>query len=61
MTVKVSMYPCPICKEMMCVIGTDNKYKITSCGHRFSFKKTKCQKDLDRKYIKTEYGLELAK
>jgi len=47
---------------MMCVIGTSaDGSKITSCGCQFKFKKTKFQKELDRKYIKTEYGLERIK
>ena len=42
------------------IIGQDNKgKKIASCGHRFKFKRTKSQKDMDRKYIRTAYGLEL--
>jgi hypothetical protein len=57
-----SLYPCPICHEMMCVIGkSSDGSKITSCGHTFKFKKTRFQKELDRKYIKTEYGLERIK
>lgn len=56
-----SLKPCPICQQMMWVIGTDNKgKKLTSCGHKFRFKQTKSQKDMSRKYIKTEFGLELA-
>lgn len=50
---------CPICQSPMFIIGTDPKgKKITSCGHKFKFKKTKSQKQLDRKYIRTEWGLE---
>lgn len=47
----------------MFIIGTDEKgKKITSCGHKYKFKKTKSQKDMDRKYIKTpDGGLELVK
>lgn len=57
-----SLYPCPICHKMMCVIGkSSDGSKITSCGCQFKFKKTKFQKELDRKYIKTEYGLERIK
>jgi hypothetical protein len=52
--------PCPICHEMMCIVGkTKNNKKLTSCGHTFKFKKTKFQKTLDKKYIKTPWGLEL--
>jgi hypothetical protein len=48
---------------MMWVIGTDAKgKKITSCGHKFRFKKTRSQKDMDRKYVSTPGGgLELVK
>jgi hypothetical protein len=59
---KISMKPCPICQEMMLIIGTDEKgKKLTSCGHKFKFKQTKSQKDMGRKYIQTEWGLELVK
>ena len=59
---KVSKKPCPICKQMMFITGKDHKnYSITSCSHRFKFKKTKSQKDMERKYIETEYGLERVK
>lgn len=38
----LSMKPCPICQQMMWIIGTDDKgKKITSCGHKFKFKQTK--------------------
>lgn len=58
----VSKHPCPICQEMMWIVGITNKNeKITSCGHQFSFKKTRSQKEMDRKYVQTEYGLELRK
>lgn len=58
---KTSMYPCPICKKIMCIIGTTGKgEKIASCGHKFKFKKTKSKKLSERKYIKTAWGLELA-
>lgn len=57
----ISLKPCPICQTMMWVIGTDKKgKKLTSCGHKFKFKQTKSQKDMSRKYIQTEWGLELA-
>lgn len=59
---KFSSKPCPICHQMTTIIGIDDKgKKIASCGHKFSFKKTKSQKDMDKKYIKTEWGLELVK
>ena len=58
----MSIKPCPICREDMFVIGTDKKgRKLTSCGHRYKFKQTRSQKDMSRKYVETEYGLELVK
>ena len=57
-----SNHPCPICQKMSYIIGKDNKgKKIGSCGCSWRFKKTRSQKEMDRKYIKTEYGLELIK
>jgi len=59
---KQSIYPCPICQQPMTIIGLNNKNKkIASCGHVFSFRKTKSAKMLDRKYIQTPFGLELRK
>jgi hypothetical protein len=47
---------------MMVVIGTNNKgKKIGSCGCVFHFNQTRSQKDMKRKYIQTEYGLEKVK
>jgi hypothetical protein len=44
------------------VVGKTAKgKKLLSCGHSPSFKKTKSQKDMDRKYVKTDYGLERVK
>jgi hypothetical protein len=62
-TVKPSMRPCPICKNIIFVIGVNNKgKKIGSCGCTWKFKKTKSSKDLDRKYVRTaDGGLELRK
>jgi len=58
----ISKFPCPICKEVIFVVGKDHKGKtIGSCGHSWKFAKTRSQKELDRKYIRTEYGLELVK
>jgi hypothetical protein len=46
----------------MFITGTDNKNrKIGSCGHVWSFKKTRSAKKLDRKYVVTPFGLELRK
>lgn len=46
----------------MLIIGRTKKgEKLTSCGHAFKFKKTKSQKEIDRKYVQTPWGLELAK
>lgn len=60
---KPSLRPCPICKNIIFVIGVNNKgKKIGSCGCTWKFKKTKSAKDLDRKYVKTaDGGLELRK
>lgn len=59
---KISKKPCPICKEMGITIGSDKKgKKILSCGHKVKFKKTRSEKDMDRKYVSTPYGLELVK
>lgn len=59
---KASLHPCPICRTMMCVVGHDEKgKKIGSCGCKWSFKKTRSQKEMDKKYINTPWGLELAK
>lgn len=60
---KLSLKPCPICQQMMLIIGVDAKgKKITSCGHKFKFKKTRSQKEMDRKYVRTpDGGLELVK
>lgn len=56
---KLSIKPCPICKNNMWVIGTTAKgEKLTSCGHKFKFKKTRSEKEMDRKYVMTEFGLE---
>jgi len=47
----------------MFVVGVDAKNKkIGSCGCTFKFAKTRSQKEMDRKYIKTpDGGLELIK
>jgi hypothetical protein len=59
---KLSSKPCPICRTMMFIVGSTKKgEKLTSCGHKFKFKKTKSQKDIDRKYVRTEWGMELVK
>lgn len=59
---KLSMKPCPICQQMMLIIGEDSKgRKLTSCGHKYHFKQTRSQKDMSRKYVETEWGLELVK
>ena len=56
-----SKKPCPICGEIMFIIGDDGKKKLTSCGHKFKFKQTRSQKEMARKYVVTEYGLERVK
>lgn len=53
-------FPCPICRKNTYVIGISNKgKKIGSCGCTWKFKRTKSQKDLDRKYVKTVWGMEI--
>lgn len=57
----MSKQPCPICRKEMFITGTNDKgEKITSCGHVYSFQRTKSQKMMDRKYISHPWGLELA-
>lgn len=60
---KLSTHPCPICKQMMFITGTTAKgEKLTSCGHKYRFKKTRSQKEMDRRYVRTpDGGLELIK
>jgi len=59
---KISTRPCPICKVEMFITGKTTKGEsLTSCGHKFSFRRSRSQKDMDRKYVKTENGYELAK
>lgn len=59
---KTSIKPCPICRVPMFITGKSNKGEsMTSCGHAFKFKKTKSQKDMDRKYVQTPWGLEIVK
>lgn len=60
---KLSKYPCPICRQEMFVTGQTAKgEKLTSCGHKYKFKKTRSQKDMDRRYVRTpDGGLELIK
>jgi len=60
---KLSSHPCPICQKMMFVIGKNDKgEKLTSCGHKYKFKKTRSQKEMDRRYVRTpDGGLELIK
>jgi hypothetical protein len=47
----------------MFVTGTTQKgEKLTSCGHKYKFKKTRSQKEMDRRYVRTpDGGLELVK
>jgi len=59
---KSSIYPCPVCHLPMFITGINNKgKKIGSCGHVWSFKKTRASKSLDKKYVSTPNGLELRK
>ena len=58
----MSQKPCPICQQLSITIGSDKKgKKILSCGHKVSFKRTRSEKDMDRKYVMTAWGLELVK
>lgn len=53
---------CPFCKSLQSFIGMNKKKKLLACGHTLSFKKTRSQKEMDRKYIRTpDGGLELIK
>lgn len=52
---------CPFCKELKFYVSNIKHKKLLSCGHAVHFKKTKSQKDNDKKYIVTEWGLELQK
>lgn len=57
MSTNYSSYPCPICHTKMLIIGRTKKgEKLTSCGHAFKFKKTRSEKEMDRKYIRTPDG-----
>lgn len=56
----ISSRPCPICREMIIIVGkTKTGKSIASCGHVFKFKQSKSKKELDRKYVTTVWGLEL--
>lgn len=58
---KISKKPCPICQVLGVTIGTDKKgKKILSCGCKVKFKKTRSEKEMDRRYVQTAWGLELA-
>lgn len=55
----MSKHPCPICGQIVIIIGKDSKNRsIAACGHAFKFKKTKSQKMMDKKYVTTEWGLQ---
>jgi hypothetical protein len=57
---KMTGQPCPICSQVMFIIGkTKRGEKLTSCGHKYKFKKTRSEKEMDRKYVQTPWGLEL--
>lgn len=56
---KISIRPCPICHQMTTLIGQDDKgKKIFGCGHKARFRRTRSQKEMDRKYVSTPFGLE---
>ena len=50
---------CPICKTSELFLAIQGSKKLLGCGHKIKFKKTRSQKDFDRKYVKTENGYEL--
>lgn len=53
---------CPFCKTLQSFIGVQKNKKVLNCGHAISFKKTRSQKEMDRKYVRTaDGGLELIK
>lgn len=53
---------CPFCLNLQIKIGTKKGKKLLACGHAFKFKKSRSEKELDRKYIRTlDGGLELVK
>jgi hypothetical protein len=57
-----SIYPCPICKNKMFIVGVSkDAKKIGSCGCKFHFKKTRSEKEMDKKYVQMPWGLELVK
>lgn len=57
---KLTGQPCPICHETMFIIGKTKKgEKLTSCGHKYKFKRTRSEKDMDRKWVQTPWGMEL--
>lgn len=56
---KISVHPCPICKKEMFITGRSaTGASLTSCGHKFSFKKTKSEKVADREWVRYPWGLE---
>jgi hypothetical protein len=58
----ISQFPCPICRKLTYVIGSDVKgKKIGNCGCAWHFRQTKSQKEAERKWVKTPYGLERIK
>lgn len=50
---------CPICKKLVNFFGKVKGKTLTSCGCSWSFKKTRSQKEFDKKYVMTDWGLEL--
>ncbi len=53
---------CPICKKLEYLFGYKNNKKVLFCGHSFKFNKSRSQKEMDRKYIKTiDGGIEFVK
>lgn len=56
-----SKFPCPICKEIVFVLGKQGKYTLVSCGHKYKFKTSKFKKKLEKEFVATAFGLERIK
>jgi hypothetical protein len=56
---KLSQHPCPICRKITIIVGqASNGKKIGSCGCSWRFKRTRSQKEAERNYVRTVWGLE---
>lgn len=53
---------CPFCKSLQGFLGMKKKKKLLACGHSISFRTSRSEKEMNRKYIRTpDGGLELIK